>query len=269
MKHKSNTKRRKTLKNEKNVKVSGKCIHDGHRKRLINTVNKVGLDNLSDVQALEYILFLIFPRGDVNPLAHRLLDRFGHVSTVLEADIEDLKMVEGMGETSAMKLHSLLEIFYYYSLDKGRVSHAKTSGELYDRFEQMLRYRGQEEVYIIGISPRGEATSERKIAEGNFSEVNIDIKDIALYLTTYKVTSVIIVHNHPNGNCLPSPADFDTTEKFREMFKFVGCKIQDSLIVGIDGIYSIVSKEVVRRFKVNEKSKLQSQNQDNPKKMII
>ena len=39
-------------------------IHEGHRKRLIETVSKVGLDNLSDIQALEFILFYIFPRGD-------------------------------------------------------------------------------------------------------------------------------------------------------------------------------------------------------------
>ena len=85
-----------------------KCIHDGHRKRLIDTVNKAGLDTLSEVQALEYILFFIFPRGDVNPLAHRLLDRFGDIATVLDAPIEDLVMVEGMGETSAKKMHSSL-----------------------------------------------------------------------------------------------------------------------------------------------------------------
>ena len=64
-----------------------KCIHDGHRKRLVDTVDQVGLYGLSDVQALEYILFFIFPRGDVNPLAHRLLDRFNDTQTVLEASV--------------------------------------------------------------------------------------------------------------------------------------------------------------------------------------
>ena len=257
------------MKNEKNVSKSGKCIHDGHRKRLLETVNKIGLDNLSDVQALEYILFLVFPRGDVNPLAHRLLERFGHVSTVLEADVEDLKMVEGMGETSAKKLHSLLEIFYFYSLDKGKTNPIKTSGDLYDRFEQLLRYRSQEEVYILGINQRGQACKERKIAEGNFSEVNVDVKDITLYVTTYKVSSLIVVHNHPNGNCNPSIADFETTHKFEEIFKVIGCRIQDSLIVGNDGIYSLISKEVIRRFRIDEKSNYQIGNQGGSKQKIV
>ena len=81
----------------------GKCIHDGHRKRLTETVNRVGLDGLSNIQVLEYILFFIFPRGDVNPLAHRLLDRFENVYTVLEASVEDLMDVKGIGEMAAQK----------------------------------------------------------------------------------------------------------------------------------------------------------------------
>ena len=67
----------------KKFDIDEKTMHDGHRKRLTATVHKVGLDGLSDVQALEYILFYIFPRGDVNPLAHRLLSRFNNVPTVL------------------------------------------------------------------------------------------------------------------------------------------------------------------------------------------
>lgn len=93
-------------------KMINNNIHEGYRKRLIETVSKVGLDNLSDIQALEFILFYIFPRGDVNPLAHRLLNRFNNTATILEASIEDLMEVEGMGKTSSQKLHLILEVLY-------------------------------------------------------------------------------------------------------------------------------------------------------------
>lgn len=58
-------------------------IHRGHRVRLINTVDKCGLDGLSDIQVLEFFLFFVFPRRDVNPLAHRLLDKYKSISGVL------------------------------------------------------------------------------------------------------------------------------------------------------------------------------------------
>ena len=78
-------------------------IHAGHRERLIETVHKVGLTEISSIQAMEFILCYIFPRGDVNPLAHRLLDKFKKISFVLDASVEDLCEVKGMGQLSAKK----------------------------------------------------------------------------------------------------------------------------------------------------------------------
>ena len=55
---------------------SKKNIHAGHRRRLMELAYKAGHENLSDIQAVELVLCYVFPRGDVNPLAHRLLDRY-------------------------------------------------------------------------------------------------------------------------------------------------------------------------------------------------
>lgn len=246
-----------------------KNIHDGHRKRLIETVSKVGLENLSEIQVLEYILFFIFPRGDVNPLAHRLLDRFHRISTVLEANIEDLKMVDGMGETSARKLHSLIDIFEYYYKDIEKDKKITQRSEIYDHFETVLRFRSDEEVYIMGINPKGVAVRERRLAVGNFETVKIDIKDVALYISTYKVNRVVIAHNHPKGSCFPSSDDKNTTARLRNLFQATGCELEDSIIIGSDGIYSICSNTAIRYYGGDPISSDQELNQSYKKKGII
>lgn len=67
-----------------------KNIHEGHRERLMELAVKAGFENLSAIKKDEVVLCYIFPRGDVNPLAHRLLDRYKNLSTILEAPVEDL-----------------------------------------------------------------------------------------------------------------------------------------------------------------------------------
>lgn len=52
---------------------------------------------LTDVQYLEMILFYCIPRVDTNPIAHRLLDKFGSIRDVFEASEEELISVKGMG----------------------------------------------------------------------------------------------------------------------------------------------------------------------------
>lgn len=233
----------------KKFDIDEKTMHDGHRKRLTATVHKVGLDGLSDIQALEYILFFIFPRGDVNPLAHRLLARFNDVPTVLEASVEDLMEVKGMGEASAQKLQSLLEIFYYYTQTKAcNGNELKTMGDFYDYLEQLLRFRTNEELFIFGVNNMGEVVQGRRFSRGDGVHVEIDMKEIALYISTHKVQAVFVVHNHPTGSAKESGLDRETFMKLKEAFKFQGCSLIDSIIVGKDGIYSMTNKGFVRLF---------------------
>ena len=69
-------------------------IHDGHRQRLKDRFQKEGLDGFTEVQALELLLFYALPRQDTNPIAHRLLERFGSFSNVLDASVERLPKTE-------------------------------------------------------------------------------------------------------------------------------------------------------------------------------
>ena len=74
---------------------------EGHRERLKRRFLNEGLRNFEDYQALELLLFYVIPRKDTSPIARTLIQRFGSFSAVLEAPLEELKKVEGMGESSA------------------------------------------------------------------------------------------------------------------------------------------------------------------------
>ena len=65
-------------------------VHENHRKRLYQTITSAGFDNVNDYIALEFILTYVIPRKDTNPTAHKLLDKFGTIDAVLDANIEDL-----------------------------------------------------------------------------------------------------------------------------------------------------------------------------------
>ena len=71
-------------------------VHDGHRQRMRERFEKSGLDSFDSVNALELLLFYALPRRDTNVVAHKLLDTFGSLNGVLEADIAMLESVEGV-----------------------------------------------------------------------------------------------------------------------------------------------------------------------------
>ena len=84
--------------------MSKKTIHTGHRGRLKEEFLTRGIEGWPDHKVLELILFYAIPQGDVNPLAHELIDRFGSLSGVLDALPEELMKVKGMGEHSSTML---------------------------------------------------------------------------------------------------------------------------------------------------------------------
>ena len=229
-------------------------IHAGHRERLLETVYNVGLNNLSQVQIMEFILFYIFPRGDTNPLAHRLLNKFKNISTVLDASLDDIKSVKGMGDASAKKLKMLLEIFNVYTFNKTTKQEGiSTFGDVCDHIESLLRYKTNEEMHAIGLNSNGKYIGERCLAKGGSSLVGISIRDVSNFVVTYNAQQVYLVHNHPGGSCMPSKQDIDSNRELQKKFEFTGCSLVDNLVIGDDGIYSMRTRSLVRIFSENDK----------------
>ena len=226
-----------------------KNIHAGHRRRLMELAYKAGHENLSDIQAVELVLCYVFPRGDVNPLAHRLLDRYKNLPSILEAPVEDLKMVEGMGYMSSLKMHNLLSIFNTYTIEKAsKQERMTTTGEVYDYIESLLRFKKEEECHMIGINAQGEVIAERCVGRGKNDRVEIDMKEVTMFLITYNLPAAIIVHNHPDGKCVKSTQDAYTNDKLKYVLDSFGCRLVDDLVIGIDGIYSIERRQMRRLF---------------------
>ena len=97
------------------------CEHDGHRKRLKARFIKSGLDDFEPHNVLELVLFYSVPRKDTNPIAHRLINRFGSLSAVLDAKPEELMKVDGITENTAVLISMLPAIARKYLEDKVEV----------------------------------------------------------------------------------------------------------------------------------------------------
>jgi len=80
------------------ISSENKNIHAKHRERLRKLVFTTNFENLSVYQILEYILTLSLPRIDVNPVAHDLLDEFGTIQNVMNADVESLMQIKQIGK---------------------------------------------------------------------------------------------------------------------------------------------------------------------------
>ena len=102
-------------------------LHDGHRARVKRRFLEHGADVFDDHQLLELLLYYSVPQGDTNPLAHRLINEFGSLSAVLDASVEDLLKVPGVGQHTAILLHLITPLTRRYLLSRTNLDAIITS----------------------------------------------------------------------------------------------------------------------------------------------
>ena len=238
-------------------KAKEKCIHDGHRARLIDSAIKADLDKLSDVQIVEIFLTYIFPRGDVNPLSHRLLKRFGSLSQIVDASVQDLVQVEGINDRSAKKINLFGQMFFYYSLCKmGKKKHIDCVGDIVDIVEEGLRFRETEYIMLISISKAGYVTSRRFVSKDKNSSVWLSNVDFSSFLSSTKAAMVVVAHCHPHGFATPSERDDKTFKALQTFTQACGIELVDSYILGDDGVFSQKENRMLRNYYDVEKLKM-------------
>ena len=206
--------------------------HKGHRNRLRERYLRSGLDDYADHEILELLLTYAIPRVDVNPMAHALIDRFGSLSGVMDASMEELTSVDGIGETSAAFLRMLPEIFRRYEMDK------LEPRETYDTLAQIgdyLRalYVGAtvEKAYVLLFDNSRHLIGCHEIAEGTVNSVSINVPKIARLCFRANAASVVLAHNHPRGLAIPSGDDIDMTHAVDSALHTLGIQLLEHVIV--------------------------------------
>ena len=223
-------------------------LHAGHRQRLRERYLQTGGAGMADHELLELMLTYAIPRSDVNPIAHRLLQTFGSFGGVFQASAEELKNVEGMGESSAVFLKTLVTcgqrcLQQYYKngkrldlknfVDASRFALAEAAGDKYETLR------------IICLDSRYQFISTKVIYEGNTTSVPADPKRVIETALQSKAHFIIVYHNHPSGNLHPSRADEDVVQQIHDMATAVKLQVLDQMILGHGAAYSFYCNMVV------------------------
>lgn len=212
-------------------------IHDGHRDRLKQQFREGGLENFTDYQILELLLFYIIPRKDTNPIAHRLMDRFGSLYQVLEAPVKELEKVEGIGPNAALLLSLISAVARAYMVNRAEKQLILNSiPACCEYLSNFFVGKREEVVYLLCLDAKCKFLGYREVGVGSVNSANVPIRRIVEIALSMNASSVILAHNHPGGDARPSPEDISTTRRVAAALSIVEVALADHIIVA-DGDY--------------------------------
>ena len=221
--------------------MSDKSMHTGHRERLKQRFLEEGLDNFTDVQALELLLFYGIVRQDTNPIAHNLIDHFGSLSQVLEASPTELQKIKGVGEHAAILLSLIPQLGRYYQVD------ATQRMEILPTLDACGAYlvprffgRTRETVFLLCLDAKCKVLCCKEIGEGSVNAASISQRKVVETALAANATTVVLAHNHPSGIALPSDEDVQTTRRIAAALQAVEIHLADHMVVAEGDYVSMV-----------------------------
>lgn len=211
---------------------TGKGIHSGHRRRMKERFLANGLDGFSDHEVLELALFYAIPRVDVNELSHRLIECFGSYRAVFDADYNDILAVEGMGESAATMIKLMSAMWRRYALSENSPEF------VFDNLKKVGEYAVKlyigvdvEKLYAMLFDNRMKLIDTVMLAEGAVNSVRTSARFITEKAIKKNASSVILIHNHPNGTPYPSEEDRNFSQYLKDLFDNLDIVLIDHIIV--------------------------------------
>jgi DNA repair protein RadC len=216
-----------------------KDLKSGHRKRLKEKFLKVPIRSLADYEILEMVLFDVFARRDTRDMAKLLINKFGSVAGVLNAEPIELKQIDGIGDNAVFHLKLLLDLFSRLHIS------TKADQPILSNWHSVINYcnltmgfRKTECFRILYLSKKNALIADELSEGGTIDKVQIYPREIAKKAIEHSAAAVILVHNHPSGEAKPSAEDIEMTKEINTALSSLSIKIHDHLIVANNNHFS-------------------------------
>lgn len=216
-------------------------LHSGHRDRLRKRFLDEGLDNFTDHQVLELLLFYALPRRDTNPIAHHLLKSFnGSLKAVFEAHPQDLQEVGGFGESGALFINLMSHVTrrYYQDSMKQTTNYLDTSEKAAEYIQPFMVGRAEELFFVLCLDKQLKLKAPVLVAQGVVDGLLIHPRQVVEAVVRTRASAVILAHNHPAGTCAPSREDLDTTSAIVSILGGIDVAVLDHIITAGSDYFS-------------------------------
>ncbi len=213
--------------------ASQKSYCAGHRQRAREKLLDLGVDKLRDYEVVELMLFLIFKRKDVKPLAKELLLRFKTIDKILDAPKSELVKIKGIGEKAADAIKIINGIAL--SAVKSRVinrNHINCFDDVINYCKLNMKNLVAEELRVLFLNAVNEIIADEVMQKGDIDTVKIYPRMVARRCLELGASGIILIHNHPSGDPTPSRDDIFTTKRIAEALAVLEISLQDHIIIG-------------------------------------
>ena len=223
----------------------------GHRKRLREKFVKSGLAGFHDYEIIELLLTLGTPRKDCKQPAKEAIRRFKTLRGVLEAPVEELQQIDGIGSHSAFGIKLVQEVAREFLKEKIIEQPVyKSSQEIFDYLYHSMRDLKKETFKVIYLNSQNQIIETENLFQGTLDKSFVSPREVMEGAIKRNAAALIFVHNHPSGNPKPSLSDKELTRDLLYAASIMQIKVLDHIIIGNNTHLSFANEGLIEEYRM-------------------
>lgn len=202
-----------------------------------------GATQLSDQELLALVLGSGTAGRSAIDVAGALLAASGDLAGIAQASLEELRAQRGIGVARASLIQAAMEIGRRAVGERPKPGRRLASAsDVWSHLRARLAMSEVEEFWALALDVRHRIQSERCLARGSLTGVEVHPRDVFRPLIRSAAAAVIFCHNHPSGDPTPSRQDVELTARLREVGELCGIAVLDHVVVGWEGFASLAER---------------------------
>ena len=215
----------------------------GHRKRLRDRFLLSGLDGFLDYEIIELLLTLGTPRKDCKQVAKAAIKQFKGLRGVLDASLDDIQTIKGIGPSNAFGIKLFQSISERYALEKLPSKISLTSPQkVADYLREKIGREKKEHFVTLLLDSQNGLIRINDISIGTLNEALVHPREVFEPAVRLLAARIIVAHNHPSGDLEPSGEDLKLTQRLLSVGELTGIPVIDHFIVSSTGYISFKEK---------------------------
>lgn len=208
---------------------------------------KLGRQSLSDAELLAIILASGNSTQTAVQLAQQMLSDNGHnINSLAKRSIAELRKYRGVGVVKAISIAAAFELGRRRNNsepeERERISSSK---QAYDLLRRHLMDQAHEEFWILLLDRANKVIRDLHLSKGGISGTVVDVRLICKAAIEHSASGLILAHNHPSGQVMPSEQDKLITKKIREALNIFDIVLLDHLIIGDQTYLSFADEQLL------------------------
>lgn len=205
-----------------------------------------GAGALSEIELLAILLGTGSPETTVLELASQVLARFNNLRLLVDATIEELSEIKGVGPAKASQVKAALELARRLSNYTGHPRPViKSPGDAAGLVMQEMRHLDREHFRALLLNTRNQVIADEEVSIGTLNTSTVHPRELFRNAIKKSAASLVLVHNHPSGDATPSKEDLDVTRRLCEAGKIIGIEVLDHIIIGDNRFTSLKAEGII------------------------